>query len=295
MRLGIRSSVDAGPLEALNEAHRLGCDALQLFTHSPRLWHGEPIKPVDAEAFKERRAKFKLDPLLVHAPYLLNLSAADETLYARSYRAFLEDLKTCRLLGVDYLVVHPGAYSENSNRGAGIHRLAQALTRALEAVPGEVTVLVENMAGGERRLGARFEDLEEILWLIKDKKRIGVCLDTAHTLAGGYAFSTPEDAAATLKHFDKVVGLSRLRALHANDSKAIRGSHLDLHEHIGRGHIGLAVFHHLLHDPRLHDIPAILETPKEPASADRRNLWVLSRLRERDILPVAWTHKALKL
>ena len=263
---------------ALEEAKRLGCDTVQIFTRSPRMWRAGKIKPEDAEAFRRARQEFKIDPVVVHTPYLPNLCTSDEALYARSYRAFLEDLENCHAIGADFLVIHPGAYSEGSSPQEGIRRMTDAISRGLKQVEGDVTVLLENMAGGGRRMGMPFEQLAEMRAGMAEPERVGICLDTAHTLAAGFPFSEPHEVLATLSEFDKVVGLDHLKVIHANDSKAVRGSHRDLHEHIGKGYVGRNAFGALLHHPRLQGCAVILETPKDTPEADPRNLQLMRQL-----------------
>lgn len=278
MRLGVHCSVRKGLVGALDDAHRLGCTTLQIFTRSPRMWRAGKILPENAAAFQRRRAELDLRPLVVHTPYLPNLCTSDERLYARSYRALIEDLENCNLLGADYHVIHPGAYSEGSTPDEGIRRLTDAISRAFKMVGGKVMVLLENMGGGGRRLGYSFEDIARMLDGIQPAERIGVCLDTAHTLAAGYAFARADEVYETLEQFNRLIGLKRLRAIHANDSKAARGSHRDLHEHIGKGYVGLDAFRALLHHPGVQEAAVILETPKDTPEDDPRNLEIMRRL-----------------
>jgi deoxyribonuclease IV len=265
---------------ALQEARRLGCDTVQIFTRSPRMWRAGKMRPEDAAAFRKTRQEFKIDPVVVHTPYLPNLCTSVEVLYARSYRALLEDLEHCHMIGADYLVIHPGAHSDGIPREEGVRRLTDAVNRGIEQSEGTTTLLLENMAGGGRRMGRAFEELAAMRAGMKRPERVGICLDTAHTLAGGYAFSSADEVKQTLDEFDRVIGLTNLKVIHANDSKAVRGSNRDLHEHIGKGHVGKEAFKALLHDPRLQDRAVILETPKDTPQADPNNLALMRRLME---------------
>ncbi len=291
MKIGIHPAVREGLSSALEEAARLHCETLQIFTHSPRLWRAPRINPAEALVFKKRRTELGLTPLVVHTPYLPNLCTLDEEVYARSYRALISDLEICRLIDADYFVIHPGAYSPESSRWRGLRRLADALRRAIEFVPARTQILIENMAGGGRRVGDRFDQIRKIMDLVGDDEHIGLCLDTCHTLTSGYPFSSEAEVLNTLKIIDKVIGLSRLRVIHANDSKAMAGSQLDMHEHIGKGHIGMTAFYTLLHDRRLDHVAMILETPAAPASANRRNLAVLRHLRASTMPPALPSEK----
>jgi deoxyribonuclease IV len=278
VRLGVHCSVRGGLVMALQEARRLGCETVQIFTRSPRMWRAGKIKPEDAQAFRKAHQEFKIDPVVVHTPYLPNLCTSVEDLYARSYRAFLEDLEHCRMIGADYLVIHPGAHSEGIPRKEGVRRLTDAMNRGFEQVEGTVTVLLENVAGGGRRMGMAFEELAEMRAGMRYPERVGFCLDTAHTLGAGYPLGSPEDVEITLNEFDQKAGLKHVKVIHANDSKAPRGSHRDLHEHIGKGHVGKTAFKALLHDSRLKHCAVILETPKDTPEADPRNLKLMRQL-----------------
>jgi deoxyribonuclease-4 len=264
-------------MTALEEAEQLGCESLQIFTHSPRLWRGARISQEDADRFHKERLRLDLHPLVVHTPYLPNLCTADEALYKMSYHALLTDLETCERIRTDFLVIHPGSYSESSTPADGLERLTTALNRALQT-EGKTVILIENMAGGGRRMGDRFEQVAEMIRGIENKSRIGLCLDTAHTLGSGYPFSNADEVRQTLDDVDRLIGLSNLKVIHANDSRAERGTHRDLHEHIGQGHIGRDAFRALLADPRLAEVAVILETPKEPPGSDALNLGELRKL-----------------
>ena len=278
MRLGVHCSVRGGLVAGLQEARRLGCDTVQIFTRSPRMWRAGKIQPEAAAAFRQARQEYQIDPVVVHTPYLPNLCTSVEALYARSYRALLEDLEHCEMLDADYLVIHPGAHSDGIPRKEGIRRMCDAINRGLAHAPGKTMLLLENMAGGGRRMGNTFEEIAEMRAGMENPGRVGVCLDTAHTLGAGYAFSSAEEVQETLQAFDQTIGLAHLKVIHANDSKVPRGSQRDRHEHIGRGHIGKKAFKALLNDPRLKDRTVILETPKDTPEDDPRNLKIMRQL-----------------
>ena len=268
MRLGVHCSVRGGLVMGLQEANRLGCDTVQIFTRSPRMWRAGKIQPEAAEAFRKARQEFAINPVVVHTPYLPNLCTSVEALYARSYRAFLEDLEQCEMLGADFLVIHPGAHSDGVARSEGIRRLADAMSRGFEQAGGSTMVLLENMAGGGRRMGSTFEELADMREKIGRPDRVGFCLDTAHTLGAGYPFGSETDVGMTLTEIDHKMGLENVKVIHCNDSKAVRGSHRDLHEHIGKGHVGKKAFKALLNDPRVQHCALILETPKDTPESD---------------------------
>src|SRR4029077_19243849 len=176
MRLGVHCSVRGGLVTALAEAKRLGCDCVQIFTRSPRMWRAGKIQPEDADAFRRTRQAYGIDPVVVHTPYLPNLCTSDEALYARSYRALVEDLENCTLIGADFLVIHPGAYSEGSTREEGIRRLTDAINRGMDHAGESVILLLENVAGGGRRMGMSFEELNEMLSGMIHAQRVAICL-----------------------------------------------------------------------------------------------------------------------
>jgi deoxyribonuclease IV len=275
--LGVHCSVRGGMMTALEEAKRLGCQTLQIFTHAPRQWRRPRIGEEEAAAFRARQKEYALDPLVVHTPYLPNLCTTNERLYLRSKEALKNDLVVCEKLGADYLVVHPGAYSEESTPAEGMERLSDAFHEALSG-SGKTRVLLENMAGGGRRLGSQWSELKRMLEAARVPDRVGVCLDTAHAWGAGHAFSSAAEVDRTLDAIDETIDLARVYVIHANDSKAEHGSHRDLHQHIGQGKLGEKVFAALFADPRLQQCAVILETPKDDPSADLRNLATLRRL-----------------
>ncbi len=282
MRLGIHCSVRSGMLMALDEAQNLACETLQIFTHAPRKWRQERISDEEAQRFQARQKEYGLFPLVVHTPYLPNLCTMNDRFYKRSIAALQDDLKVCEKLGADFLVVHPGSFSNESTPSEGIKRLTEAFNEAL-AGPAKVRILFENMAGGGRRLGGEWSELRDILHGIENQDRTGLCLDTAHVWGAGHAFSTAADVDRTLDRIDEVIGLNRLFVIHANDSKAQQGSHRDLHEHIGLGELGEVPFAALLKDTRVQNCAVILETPKDDAEADLNNLATLRRLRKGEL------------
>ncbi|MBE9471087.1 MAG: deoxyribonuclease IV, partial [Chloroflexi bacterium] len=213
--------------------------------------------------------------------YLLNLGTPDDTLWKRSRDTLIIELERCQALGVPYLVLHPGSHV-GTGEEAGLARVAQALGEVHAATPGfRAQILLETTAGQGTNLGYRFEHLGWLLEHTPTGERMGVCLDTCHVFAAGYELRTPEGYAATMETFDRIVGLERLLALHLNDSKGDLGNRKDRHEHIGKGHIGLEGFRHVLNDSRLANLPGLLETPKsDDLHEDRENLVVLRSLVE---------------
>ncbi len=284
MRVGVHCSVRKGFVGAIQEAAELGCDTLQMFTQSPRGWKTRVYLDEEFAAFRQEREKCGLHPVLVHAPYLPNLCTSNARLYHLSLTSLLADLERCEKLGAEYLVIHPGAYSPDEDFPAGLSRLHAALNKAFEAVPGKAMVLIENVAGGGRRVGSKASEIAAILRGVKEERRIGVCFDTCHALAAGYDISHRVGVEETWREFQREVGLERIRAFHVNDSKGGLGSNRDLHEHIGKGNIGEAGFKHLFSHDAFLSHPLILETPKDPApAADKENLRRLRALLAKDV------------
>ncbi len=281
IRLGVHCSLKKGLCGALLEARRVGCESLQIFTRSPRMWRMRMPAPDEVMEFVRLRAELGLYPLAVHTPYLPNLATGNKALYERSCRALEEDLVVMEQLKADYLVIHPGAWSPDSSPEQGIGNIARAIRSALGAVPGDSMVLLENVAGGGRRLGSSFEELAAMLRAVGDAKRSGVCLDTAHALGAGFDVSSPEGIEAMFSEFDRSIGLERLKMFHLNDSLVPRGSRKDRHQHVGKGCIGTRGFSYLLKHIPSAAAAGILETPKDTPSSDRNNLRALFRWRAR--------------
>ena len=252
-------------------ARSLGCQALQIFCGNPRGWLKTPLDEEFIKSFRAEAAAAKLDPIVVHATYLINLAARNDEIYQKSSDAFIMELKRCRQLGAKFFVLHIGNHM-GAGPEAGRARIAEAMRRAEREVPDGPEILVENTAGGGTSLGTTFEEVAAVMDAA-GIARLGLCLDTCHALAAGYDIRTKDGVDKMLGTIDRTVGLKRLRCLHFNDSKGVLGSHLDRHEHIGAGEIGLAGFRALLSDKRIWHLPAILETPKELPTSDVENLW----------------------
>jgi deoxyribonuclease IV len=285
-RIGIHTSIAGDIAGALDAASKLGANALQIFSASPRMWPrgGTRIADADAARFRARRAELGLGPLVIHDNYLINLASPDRVMRTRSIQAFHDELVRAVLLGADFLVAHPGS-GVGGDRAQAIADIAQGMRQAAKGLKlGGLRILIENTSGMGSAVGARFEEVRAILDQTPDLP-MGVCLDTAHTFEAGYDIATEEGLKATLAKVDRTVGLDRVYVLHVNDSKTPLGSRVDRHEHIGRGKIGLAAFGRILNHPRLgpglQGLPGrafILETPIDRPGDDRRNvrsLWDL--------------------
>lgn len=278
MRVGVHTSIAGGLENAAHRAHQIGCDAFQMFSANPRGWRAVEVPAASFEAFREARAGFDLAPVAVHANYLINLASAEPVIRALSVAALRSEFGRAAALGVDYVVLHPGC-AKGDERAQARRRVVESLGRAARGLRlNGLRLLLENTAGQGTALGADLDELAEILAGAARVMPAGVCLDTAHLLAAGYAVHTPRGLAETVRRIDASVGLGSVRLIHANDSKMPLGSHVDRHEHIGRGHIGRDSFRRIVRHPKLRRIPFICETPIDRPGDDRRNVRMIRSL-----------------
>jgi deoxyribonuclease-4 len=260
---GAHMSVAGGLHYALEAARDHGCDTVQLFTRNASQWAAPEIAPEAARLFRRLLRQTRLRYPTAHASYLINLATPEETLYRKSVEAFVVELERAERLGLSYLVVHPGARLDGDEASA-LARVAAALDEAHARLPdGRARVLLETTAGQGSTLGHRFEHLAAVLALVRQPGRVGVCFDTCHVFAAGYALWPEAEYQATFAAFSRVVGLRRLRLFHVNDSVKPLGSRVDRHAHVGRGQVGLEAFRLLVNDRRFRDRPMILETAKQ--------------------------------
>ncbi len=279
MRLGIHLSVAGGAVKAARQAQAWGLECLQIFAGTPRTWKQKPLLKDEAAAFREAAAEAGLDPVVVHAPYLINLAAGDHALWRRSYAALASQLKRATALGAAAVVVHPG--SRGSRELAwGLERVAEGARRALEAAGPGAALWLENTAGGGGHLGGKLGELAQLLERLEGTA-CGAVIDTAHAFAAGYDLGGFAQARAFLDQLDAELGLGRVRMWHLNDTDFPAGSRRDRHTHLGQGLLGEGCFAALVADLRLKDMGGVMETPKDSRWADRRNLAFLRRLRRR--------------
>jgi deoxyribonuclease-4 len=292
LRIGIHASIAGSYLNALESARKLGCNALQIFSVSPRMWQAGSarIPDVDAAAFRARRAELGLGPLVIHANYLINLAAAQPMLRTRSIQAFHDELVRGVALGADFLVVHPGSRGEATPEQA-VATVIESVKQGSKRISlGNLRILIENTAGMGAAVGARLEELAEILAGLKNVPA-EACIDTAHLFAAGYDIKSETGLTSTIDLIEGTIGLERVPVIHANDSKIPLGGRVDRHENIGEGKIGAEAFARILTHPRLGaSAPQgltgrafVLETPIDQPGDDRRNvakLWELAGLRE---------------
>jgi deoxyribonuclease-4 len=279
--LGAHMSISGGIHLAPERGVEAGCGVIQVFTQNASQWRGKEVTEADAHLFREKRQTSGLHDIVSHDIYLVNLGAPPGEVRDKSLAAFHEEMVRCTRLGIDKIVMHPGAHTGDGEE-TGLRRIIEAFDLLFAAAPDFTgTVLLETTAGQGSNLGYRFEQLQAIMAGSAFPGRFGVCLDTCHIFAAGYDLTTREGYDRTFAEFDRIIGLDRLRAFHVNDSKKGLNCRVDRHEHIGRGAMGLAPFRFLMNDPRFEKIPKILETPKgDSVEMDAVNLKLLRGLVE---------------
>ena len=281
MRLGAHESIAGGLVNAFDRGHTATCEAIQIFTKSNRQWKAKPLSEEEVAAWRERQAVEEeaggIFPVVAHASYLINIASPEEDVWQKSFDALKIEVERCEALGVPFLALHPGSHMK-AGEEAGLANVARALSQLHAETPGfRSMVCLEGMAGQGTNLGGSFEHLAWLLEHTDEGERLGICLDSCHLYGAGYDVRTPEGYAETMETFDRTIGLERLKAFHLNDSVHELGSGRDRHAHIGEGTIGLEGFRNFVNDPRLADLPGLLETDK---SADlHEDIENLARLR----------------
>jgi deoxyribonuclease IV len=265
---GSHLSIAGGMHNALLKAEEFGFATVQVFTKNQQQWKCKPLDQPCIEEWSQHRKRLKFKKTVSHDSYLINLASPDEMLWRKSIDLFVEEIMRCELLGIPFLVTHPGAHL-GTGEEAGLRRVAEAMDIVHDRVgSGDVVTCLEITAGQGSSLGYKLEHLAEIIQRVKQPKRLGVCLDTAHLFAAGYDFRGRKYAAFR-KQIEKTIGLRSVKVLHLNDSKKALGSRVDRHEHIGRGTIGVEGFRPFVRDEAFANVPKILETPKLKAEDGR--------------------------
>jgi deoxyribonuclease-4 len=262
--VGAHVSASGGVFNAPLNAMKIGAKAFALFTKNQKQWAAKPLDDETIGLFKDNLAKSGILPkhILPHDSYLINLGHPEEDKRQKSLEAFIDEVQRCSQLGLDRLNFHPGSHLKEISEEECIDRIAMSMNEALSVTKG-VTLVIENTAGQGSNLGWRFEHLAAIIERIEDKSRVGVCIDTCHMFTAGYDIRTREAYDATWAEFDTIVGFKYLRGMHINDSKPDLGAHVDRHDSLGKGKIGLDAFGFIMNDPRMDDIPLVLETIDE--------------------------------
>ena len=265
--LGAHMSVAGGYDQALKKGASIGCTAIQLFTKSNRQWYAKPITQEDARKFKDVQKESAMYCVVAHASYLINLGAPHKATEEKSIQALIDELERCELLGIPFLVMHPGSLGTISKE-EGSKQISNNLDVALAQANSTTMILLETMAGQGSSFGSSFQELASLYTQSTHKNRIGFCFDTCHAFAAGYDISTEASYKQVWQQFDDILGIEHLKVIHMNDSKKSCASHVDRHEHIGKGCIGLRFFELLMNDPRFFSVAKILETPKSEGSKD---------------------------
>ena len=271
--VGAHISVAGGLDLSIERAQAIGSSAIQIFTKSNRQWYAKPLTDNEISAFKSAWSTSTIHSIVTHATYLINIGSVDKELEKKSVDVLIMELNRSASLGIHYLIVHPGSRGTDDEDQC-LERISNNLNIIFTHAP-HGTILLETMAGQGTGIGYTFEHLATIIKNSSFKKRLGICFDTCHAFVAGYDFTTEKAYDQMWQHFDKVVGIEKLKVIHLNDSKKELGSRVDRHTHIGKGSIGLKAFELLMNDPRFFDIPKILETPKDNPTDDQENMQTL--------------------
>ena len=277
MILGAHVSTAGGVSNAPLNAKKLGVTAFQIFTKNQTRWRAKPLDPAEIDKYLVNCKENNIQVTVSHDAYLINLCAVDKVKLEMSRKAFLDEMQRADQLHIPFLVMHPGSHLKAGEK-EGIRKVAESFRMLFDVNPdGKVMVLLETTAGQGTNLGYTFEQIAEMLELVDNEDRMGVCLDTCHIYAAGYDFTSQDKYRSVMDEFDKIIGLNRLHCVHFNDSKRELGSRVDRHDHIGTGQIGVESFGYFLNDQRLKDMPAILETPGDIEDY-AKNLTILRKL-----------------
>lgn len=279
-RIGIHTSTAGGVASAAERAYRLGANAFQIFSSSPRQWMPWKISQAQCDEMRRLRKKYSLGPLAIHAGYLINLASATAVFHRKSIKAFRGELERALALGAEFLIMHPGSFRGRS-REEGLQLVADSIAKSadgLELEKSGLRVLIENTAGAEFSLGGSFEQVAHLLEYLKPVCPAGACIDTCHTYVSGYDIVSESGWQETMQKLDMTIGLRNVHVWHCNDAKDPLGSKRDRHEQIGQGTIGLEAFRRLLNDPRTGHAAFIAETPIEEPQDDLRNVAMLKSL-----------------
>ena len=279
MKFGAHMSTSGGVWKALQRGRSIHCDVVQVFVKNNMQWFGKPYSQADLASYADELKASSFTCVFGHAGYLINLGAPPCENRDRSIQSLIQEIELATRLGLPFLVLHPGAHL-GTGEAAGLKQITTGLDEVFRATrKSRVRIALENTAGQGTYLGGRIEHLAAIFEGVKKPERLGVCLDTAHFFAAGYDLRTPKGWNAAIGEVASLVGLSQVLAFHLNDSKTGLGSHVDRHEHIGKGKIGKAGFRHIVCDARFKNIPGCLETPKsDDLHEDVQNLGILRSL-----------------
>ena len=279
-RIGVHLGTAGGASNAVEKAREIGANTFQFFSSSPRMWRAPKVDPKQAERMRDLRAKLDVTPIVIHTSYLVNVCSQTDDIREKSIAAFRGEIERALTFGADYLVLHPGSWN-GLTREQGLKLAADSITRAIDGLAWQGTgfhILIENTAGAQFSLGGSFEQVAELVELLRTCAPVGVCLDTCHTHVAGYDLVSAEGYEETMKLIASTVGFESVKVWHCNDAKAACGSKLDRHEHIGQGTMGVDPFQRLLNDARFAHAAFIAETPVDEPGDEERNVRVLKSL-----------------
>lgn len=270
-RLGVHTSIAGGVHLALERAHELGCNTLQIFSHNPRQWLVKPITEESAALFRKSKKNLDIRPVFVHTSYLINLAASDKQVFTKSAELLKHEMDLADVLDAEYVILHTGSAS-GENAASARSRAVSALLMVSDQGQWKARLLLENTAGERGDISSRMEDLAALLEKSDSRLIAGICLDICHAFAAGYDLSSVKGAAGLADAIKKHLGTESVKLIHLNDSKKAMGSGVDRHEHLGEGFIGIQGLRRMVRHPAFKDVPLILETPKKTEDDDKRNL-----------------------
>jgi deoxyribonuclease-4 len=270
-RVGVHTSIAGGISKSIERAVLLDCNTVQIFSHSPRQWKKTGIPLNEAERFTALRQEYDINPVFVHASYLINLASLSPDIVTKSIDLLAYEMDNADQIGADYVVLHTGSASgedEISSR----KKASKALMKSLAIKHGKSSIILENTAGQRGDITSLIHALADIIDQCNSDRIAGICIDTCHAFASGYDIKSREGLNKLINEINKYIGIDKLKLIHLNDSKKPLGSGVDRHEHIGRGLIGIEGFRNILSDRRITEVPIILETPKENEDDDEKNI-----------------------
>ena len=282
MIIGAHVSAAGGIGNAVDRAVDIGAEAVQIFGSSTRSWRFKPLTDAQADAFRQKNADAGLAPPFLHAIYLINLGNSNPENVDKSVTSLVQYMQLAEQIGAGGVIFHPGSHGGAGYEGV-FQQVVDSVNRVLDQTPEGPLLCLENMAGMGQHIGAKFSELGDVLRAV-DNPRLGICLDTQHAFAAGYDLTNPEGVAGMIEEFDRDIGLNRLSAVHANDSKRPCGSGVDRHDNIGEGLIGEAGFENIMSHPAFADVPFFLEVPgydKDNRGPDKPNVDILKEIRAR--------------
>ena len=277
IKIGVHTSIAGGIELSLRRAHELGCNTVQIFSHSPRRWSVTPLPKENIKMFKELRSKFSISPVFIHASYLINLATQDMDLLHRSEELLAVELFRADEIQADYVVLHTGSASRDERKIAQ-KRAIDSLNRVMGRGWWNAGLLLENTAGERGDISSTIEDLAEILGGVTSDGISGICFDTCHAFSAGYDLRSAEVIDSLSEKIQRYMGFDMVRLIHLNDSKKDAGAHVDRHEHIGEGKIGIKGFQTFFRNKEFRSLPLILETPKKSPEDDKQNLAVAQKI-----------------